>query len=59
METAKNRQKRALSVLMPHVERITNKKWGDSHNYELCVDSSIGVESAAELIFAYVKSVSA
>lgn len=34
---------------------ITNKRWGDSHNYELCVDSSIGVEESANLILRYLK----
>lgn len=41
-----------------YYESITNKKWGDSHSYELCVDSSIGVEETADLISSYIKAVS-
>lgn len=42
-----------------YYESITNKRWGDSHNYELCIDSSIGVEESANLILGYLKTVSA
>ena len=41
-----------------YYESITNKKWGDSHSYEMCVDSSIGVEKTADLICAYISSAS-
>lgn len=34
------------------------KRWGDSHNYELCIDSSMGVEETVDLVSAYVKTVS-
>ncbi|MCM1541319.1 MAG: MATE family efflux transporter [Blautia sp.] len=39
-----------------YYESITNKRWGDSHGYELCVDSSIGVEETAELVASYIKA---
>lgn len=42
-----------------YYESITGKRWGDSRNYELCIDSSVGMEETAELIASYVKSVSA
>lgn len=38
-----------------YYESITNKRWGDSHSYELCVDSSIGVEETANLILSFLK----
>lgn len=41
-----------------YYESITNKRWGDSHSYEMCVDSSIGVEKTADLICAYIRSAS-
>ena len=41
-----------------YYESITNKRWGDCHNYELCVDSSIGMEESVNLILGYVKTVS-
>lgn len=36
-------------------ESITGKRWGDSHSYELCIDSSAGIEETANLIFSYVQ----
>ncbi len=41
-----------------YYESISRKKWGDSHGYELCADSSIGVEETADLIISYIKTVS-
>ena len=38
-----------------YYESITDKRWGDSHSYQLCVDSSIGVEETAELLFTYIR----
>lgn len=40
-----------------YYESVTNKRWGDSHGYELCVDSSIGVEETAELVYSYITAV--
>ncbi|MBQ8830588.1 MAG: cytidylate kinase-like family protein [Oscillospiraceae bacterium] len=40
-----------------YYENISGKAWGDSRNYSLCIDSSIGVEAAAELICCYVKNI--
>lgn len=34
---------------------ITNKVWGDKSNYDLCIDSQIGNESAAKIIYEFVK----
>lgn len=41
-----------------YYESITKKRWGDSHSYELCIDSSIGVEETADLLVSYLKKVS-
>lgn len=41
-----------------YYESITDRRWGDSHNYELCMDSSIGVEESAELILNYIHRIS-
>ncbi len=38
-----------------YYKSISGKQWGDIHEYELCVDSSIGDEAAADLIFTYIK----
>lgn len=33
---------------------ISGGEWGNPHGYHLCIDSSCGVESAADIIFNYV-----
>ena len=57
-EQAQRSIERSDAARRSYYESITRKSWGDSHNYELCVDSSIGVEETADLIFSYVKAVS-
>ena len=37
-----------------YYKSISGHEWGDPHQYELSVDSSIGVERTAELICAYI-----
>lgn len=37
-----------------YYSNISHLKWGDAHNYDLLVDSSIGVEQTAALIADYV-----
>lgn len=34
---------------------ITNKVWGNKSNYDLCIDSQIGNENAAKVIYEFVK----
>lgn len=53
-EQAEKSIERSDAARKSYYESITNKRWGDSHSYELCVDSSIGVEKTAELIVSYV-----
>lgn len=57
-EQAEKSIERSDAARKSYYESITNKRWGDSHSYELCVDSSIGVGETAELIFSYIKTVS-
>lgn len=57
-EQARKSIERSDAARKSYYESITRKRWGDSHSYELCVDSSIGVEETADLIFSYVKAVS-
>ncbi len=35
---------------------ISGAQWGDYHNYDLMIDSSIGVEASAKIITEYVKA---
>ncbi len=53
-EQAKKSIERSDAARKSYYESITNKRWGDSHSYELCVDSSIGVEETANLILSYI-----
>ena len=39
-----------------YYQLITGEKWGDFNNYDLAVDSSIGVENAVDVILEYIKS---
>lgn len=57
-EQAEKSITRSDAARKSYYESITNKRWGDSHSYELCVDSSIGVEETADLIFSYIKTAS-
>lgn len=57
-EQAEKSIERSDAARKAYYESITNKRWGDSHNYELCVDSSIGVEESVNLILGYVKNFS-
>lgn len=38
-----------------YYKSISGQEWGDPHQYELSVDSSIGIEKTAELICEYLK----
>lgn len=53
-EQAEKSIERSDAARKSYYESITNKRWGDSHSYELCVDSSIGVDETAELIVSYI-----
>lgn len=57
-EQAEKSIERSDAARKAYYESITDKRWGDSHNYELCVDSSIGVEESVNLILGYVKNFS-
>lgn len=37
-----------------YYRNISGKKWGDPHQYELCIDSSIGIQKCADVIASYV-----
>ena len=39
-----------------YYEKISGLSWGDRHNYDLVVNSSIGLEESADVICNYVKS---
>lgn len=38
-----------------YYRNISGQNWGDPHNYDLCIDASVGREKCAELISNYCK----
>ena len=54
-EQARKNVRRADSARASYYENISGQTWGDSKNYQLCVDSSVGVEKCADIIEAYVQ----
>ena len=45
---------RSDSARGAYYKSISGREWGDPHQYELCVDSSIGPEKTADLICGYI-----
>jgi putative MATE family efflux protein len=38
-----------------YYRNISGRQWGDPHEYNLCIDSSIGTEATANMICEYIK----
>ncbi|MBQ7912358.1 MAG: cytidylate kinase family protein [Clostridia bacterium] len=55
-EKAKRNMRRSDTARSAYYENISGREWGDSKNYNLCIDSSIGVENCAEIISSYIKA---
>lgn len=53
-EEARRNIRRSDKARASYYRHISGKRWGDAGNYELVVDSSIGVEKSAEMILDYV-----
>ena len=53
---AKKNIKRSDDARASYYERISGLSWGDSHNYDLMINSSVGLEAAADIICGYVRS---
>lgn len=51
---AKRNIRRSDKARASYYRHISGQRWGDAKNYELSVDSSVGVEKTAELIVQYV-----
>ena len=54
LEEARRNIRRSDKARASYYRHISGKRWGDAGNYELVVDSSIGVEKSAEMILDYV-----
>ncbi len=54
-EDAKKNVHRSDSARASYYKNISGRTWGDKKNYELVIDSSVGVEESVETICAYLK----
>ena len=52
---AKRNIRRSDKARASYYRHISGKRWGDADNYELSIDSSAGVQSAARAIVDYVR----
>lgn len=53
-QEAKKSILRSDSARASYYKSISGHDWGDVHQYELCVDSSVGPEKTADMIFEYI-----
>ena len=55
-EDAKKHIRRSDDARASYYKRVSGLTWGDRHNYDLIVNSSIGLEPAADYICSYVRA---
>ena len=55
-EEAVSHMKHSDNARSAYYRNITGKRWGDVHNYDLCIDSSIGEDKVVEIICDYIKN---
>lgn len=53
-EEGKKNIERSDMARATYYKNISGKMWGDPHQYELCIDSSIGIQKCVDIIFEYV-----
>lgn len=56
-KAAKENVRRADEARASYYKNISDRKWGECHNYELLLDGSVGVEKCAEIICRYVSAI--
>ena len=56
-ENARKHVRRSDEARASYYKKISGLNWGDRHNYDLVVNSSIGLEESAELIAAHVRMI--
>lgn len=54
LEEAQQNIHRSDKARAAYYQHISGNRWGDARNYELTVDSSVGVEQAKNLVLQYV-----
>ena len=55
-EKARKNIRRSDEARASYYKNISGLTWGDRRNYELMLNSAIGVEASAEVIFQYIQS---
>lgn len=55
LREAKRNIRRSDKARATYYRHISGKRWGDARQYELTIDSSAGVDKAAEMILRYVQ----
>ena len=53
-EAAKKNAHRSDGARSAYYKKISGKTWGNRSNYRLMLDSSVGVEKSAEMLFSYI-----
>lgn len=54
-EAAKKSIARSDAARAAYYKSVSGKEWGDPHGYELCIDASMGEDTAVNLICDYIK----
>ena len=53
-DEGKRNIERSDTARSTYYKNISGKKWGDPHQYELCIDSSIGIQRCVDVITEYI-----
>lgn len=54
-EAAKKSIARSDSARGAYYKSVSGQVWGNPHGYELCIDASVGEETAADVICSYIR----
>ena len=55
-EDAKKNVRKSDEARASYYKNISEQYWGDRRNYELMIDSSVGVEASVDTICTYLKN---
>ncbi|MDE6364167.1 MAG: MATE family efflux transporter [Lachnospiraceae bacterium] len=53
-EEGRKNIERSDTARAAYYRNISGKKWGDPHQYELCIDSSVGIQKCVDVIVKYI-----
>lgn len=48
--------KRSDASRFAYYRTISSQSWGDSHHFDLCIDSSVGLEKCVDIIITYAQN---